>query len=516
VLIYVITGDFESDFIVPSAFSEIFHVGFWQKTNKMTRLFFTLFLLCFNGFYIKLNAQSKLPIAAHIADQGNSKPSNHRTKGNYRMLNPICPPGVYIADPEVRQMPDGRVYLYGSRDEPGNTWCSTSYNVLSTSDLVTWNLDQTSFATAGIGKQTDYTNNILYAPDCIQHNGKYYLYYCLAADEKNEGVAIASSPYGPFRNGKVIERAEGIDPSVFIDDDGQGYLFWGQSHARGAKLSKDMQSIEGEIRDNILTYKEHGFNEASSVRKHNGIYYYIYGGHQRHGESNCATLNYATASAPLGPYTYRGVIIDNWGSGKNLVNNHGCITEIDGRWYIFYHRPTHGTSSLRKACMEPIVFNADGTIDEVEMTTQGAGGAIDPYQRMDASRACLMSGNMMVTVRRPANDIPVEYLSSIRDGDYAYWKYFDFSQKGVTRFTCKTWGDNLAGSIEIHLDKPNGKLIGICNIEPMHGEVAYSIHSATLAPLTGVHAVVLVFKSKNVGEKNTNLMNLDWFMFAHI
>ena len=69
--------------------------------------------------------------------------------------NPICPPGLYIADPEVRVMPDGRVYLYGSRDEPGNAWCSRSYNVLSTSDLVKWEVEQTSFATDGVGKQTD-------------------------------------------------------------------------------------------------------------------------------------------------------------------------------------------------------------------------------------------------------------------------------------------------------------------------------------------------------------------------
>lgn len=97
-----------------------------------------------------------------------------------RMLNPIAPPGLYIADPEVRQMPDGRVYVYGSRDEPGNAWCSRSYNVLSSSDLVNWSVEQFSFATDGPGKQVDYTDRILYAPDCIHHNGKYYLYYCLA------------------------------------------------------------------------------------------------------------------------------------------------------------------------------------------------------------------------------------------------------------------------------------------------------------------------------------------------
>ncbi|NWJ49459.1 MAG: family 43 glycosylhydrolase [Bacteroidetes bacterium] len=433
----------------------------------------------------------------------------------FRMLNPICPVGVYIADPEVRQMPDGRVYLYGSRDEPGNAWCSRSYNVLSTSDLVNWNIEQVSFSTAGTGKQTNYTDKILYAPDCIYRDGKYYLYYCLEGGGKDEGVAVASSPYGPFKNGKIMEGAHGIDPSVFIDDDGQAYLFWGQAYAKGAKLSKDMLTIEGVIHDSLLTYQKHAFNEASSVRKRNGIYYYVYGGHQRHGESNCATLNYATATSPLGPYTFRGVIIDNWGSGKDLVNNHGCIAKIDDRWYVFYHRPTHGSSTMRKACMEPITFNADGTINEVEMTTQGAGGSINPLRRMDAARACLMSGNLLVTVRRPGNDVPVEYLAEIKDGDCAFWKYFDFTGKKVNRFTCKTWGKNLAGKIEIHLDNRDGRLIGTCDIEPMKDEVAYSIHETDVKSVIGKHALVLVFKAINPEEKNLDLLNLEWFIFEN-
>lgn len=430
-----------------------------------------------------------------------------------RMLNPICPPGVYIADPEVRQMPDGRIYLYGSRDEPENAYCSRSYNVLSSADLISWQVEQQSFATTGPGKQTDYTNRILYAPDCIQHDGKYYLYYCLEGGGEDEGVGVSSSPYGPFKGGKVIERATGIDPSVFIDDDGKGYLFWGQGYAKGAKLSKDFLSIEGQVHDSLLTYKVHAFNEASSVRKRNGIYYYVYGGHQRHGESNCATLNYATATSPFGPYTYRGVIIDNWGSGRNLVNNHGCITEINGRWYIFYHRPTHARQTMRKACMEPITFNADGTINEVEMTTQSAGGPIDPLMRMDAARACLMGGNVQATVRRPANDIPVEYLAGIRDGDYAYWKYFDFNSRKVTKFTCKTWGNNEEGRIEIRLDSLDGELIGVCDLAPMHGETAYAIHTTSVKSPTGKHAVVLVFRSAKQADQRGDLMNLEWFLF---
>ena len=92
--------------------------------------------------------------------------------------------------------------------------------------------------------------------------------------------------------------------------------------------------------------------------------------------------------------------------------------------------------------MEPIVFNPDGTINEVEMTTQGCGGPINPLLRMDAARACLLSGHTTVVVRRPAHSNPVEYLSAIRNGDCAYWKYFDFTGMEVNSFICKTWGKN--------------------------------------------------------------------------
>lgn len=433
-------------------------------------------------------------------------------------LNPIVPPGMYIADPEVRQMPGGRIFLYGSRDEPGNSWCSESYNVMSTLDLKRWDVEQCSFATQGLGKQTNYTEDILYAPDCIFHEGKYYLYYCLATGGEDEGVAVSDSPYGPFKNGQAIKGINGIDPSVFIDDDGQAYLFWGQLHARGAKLGKDMRTIEGAIHDSLLTSDEHFFHEGGSMRKINGTYYYVYAGSPRHGKNNCATLCYATSKSVFGPYTYRGVIIDNFGSDKNLVNNHGSIVEINGQWYVFYHRPSGGmrTGTLRKACVEPIYFNEDGTIQEAEMTTQGAGGPMSPLIRMEASRACLLSGNLTVKIRRPEHDIPVEYLADIHDGDYAFWKYYDFDASPVTHFICKTWGKNLASQIEVRLDSPEGELLGTCQLKEMNGEVAYSVHETAVKSPKGKRSVVLVFKSFN-GEKlsNQNLMNLEWFTFEN-
>jgi hypothetical protein len=451
------------------------------------------------------------------------------TSGSLHALNPICPPGVYIADPEARQMPDGRVYVYGSRDEPGNTWCSRSYNVLSSSDLKHWNLDQTAFATAGTAKQTDYTSAILYAPDCIYHAGKYYLYYPLASGGEDEGVAVGDSPYGPFVNGKKFAGISGIDPSVFIDDDGQAYLYWGQGNAKCAKLTKDMTDIdrstikEGVIYHHDSKYSDNPadlkatddfwFNEGSSVRKRNAIYYYVYAQGGRHGRGCCACLAYATGTSPMGPFTYRGVIIDNFGSAPSIINNHGCIAEINGRWYVFYHRPTHGSPSMRQACLEPITFNADGTIPEVQMTTQGADGPLDPLVRMDAARACLMSGHVRAMSRAMPDGNTVEDLAFVRDGDTMTWRYFDFTGKKIARFICKTWDKNLAAKIEIHLDRADGELIGTCDLAPFAENVAFNIHPTAIKPVSGVHALVLVARATEPAAKPLDLLNLEWFVF---
>lgn len=183
---------------------------------------------------------------------------------------------------------------------------------------------------------------------------------------------------------------------------------------------------------------------------------------------------------------------------------------------VAYHRPTHGCAMMRKACLEPITFNPDSTISEVEMTTQGAGGPISPVVRMDAVRACLMEGNVRVKVHRPAHDVPVEYLAGIQDGDYAYWKYYDFDLAKVNYFVCKTWDKNKAAKIEIRLDAPDRELIGTCEVKPMQEEVAYAIHETKIKSVRGgKHALVLVFRGTDKIDIESALMNLEWFTFIN-
>ena len=204
--------------------------------------------------------------------------------------NPIVPAGAYIADPSAHQWNDGKMYIYGSRDESPDYYCSWSYDVLSSSDLKTWERHENSFASKGTNDQVPYGDYFLYAPDCQYANGQYYLYYCLASNRSTEGVAISKSPTGPFINGtnlKVYNYNE-IDPCVFIDDDGQAYYIWGQFHAKMAKMKPNMMEIDSAtIRDNVVTEKEHFFHEGGYMVKRNGIYYFVYAHMGRAGRPTC-------------------------------------------------------------------------------------------------------------------------------------------------------------------------------------------------------------------------------------
>ena len=136
--------------------------------------------------------------------------------------NPICPMGVYMADPSAKVM-DGKLYVACSLDESLDYWCSGYHHMLSSEDALHWTLHTNVFATKGPFDGVSYSAADLYAPDIAERNGKYYLYYDLS--EWTEGVAVSDSPSGPFVDGRRIGDIRGIDPCVFIDDDGQAYYF---------------------------------------------------------------------------------------------------------------------------------------------------------------------------------------------------------------------------------------------------------------------------------------------------
>jgi arabinoxylan arabinofuranohydrolase len=425
------------------------------------------------------------------------------TGSNLFSQNPITPRGVYIADPSAHIWRDGKLYIYGSLDESCDYYCSWRHHVMVTNDMKTWTIHKNSFASKGEGDQVNYNNDLLFAPDCSFRKDTFYLYYCQPG-RSAEGVATSTSPTGPFTRGQnlILSGYNQIDPSLFIDDDGQAYYLWGQFTMKMAKMKSNMRELDlSTLRDSIVTENDHHFHEGAFMAKRNGIYYLIYADISRAEMPSC--IGYATSKSPFGPYTYGGVIIDNDHCNPGNWNNHGSIAEFKGQWYVFYHRSTHGCNKMRKACVEPIFFNKDGSIPEVEMTSQGASGPLDARSDIDAGWACILQGN----VRIQSLTDNVEGLSQIENGDKAAFKYIDF-KKGVKSITLRIAPGSSGGKMTLYLDQPWYNKLCEIRIEPENGVKQWKKVTFDVQKVSGVHALWFQFSGKG-----NDLFSIDWFRF---
>lgn len=411
--------------------------------------------------------------------------------------NPIVPPGTFIADPSAHVWKDGKMYVYGSRDESPKYYCSLSYRVLSSSDLNKWDLSDVSFSNKARGSEVSFMDDLLLAPDVQYHNGKYYLYYCMFNFVNAEWVAESNSPTGPFTNNRPIytKKINQIDPCVFIDDDGQGYYIWGQFNAKIAKLKPNMTEIDTtSIKENIVTQKEHYFHEGAYMIKRKELYYLIYSDMSRAGRPTC--LGYATSRSPMGPFKYQGVIIDNNNSDPVVWNNHGSLVAFKDKWYVFYHRATNGSISMRKACLEPITFRADGTIPEVEMTSQGAAPSLNAFEEIDAARACLVIGNIRIKTFSNNN----EGLANILSNDKAAFKYLDFKE-GASSISIKVAPSDTPCVINLNIDDSWGTNVGKIEVPAKQNEEWISLKVPVKIP-KGVHSLWLQI----IDPKTTNFL----------
>ena len=417
--------------------------------------------------------------------------------------NPICPMGVYMADPSAKVL-NGKMYVACSLDLVPEVWCSPYHHMLSTEDALHWTLHPNVFASGGPEDKVPYAQADLYAPDIVGKDGKYYLYYDMS--DWTEGVAEADSPVGPFQDGEPIEGIRGIDPCVFIDDDGQAYYFWDQFSAKGAKLNPDMKTLDmSTLHDGLVTEDEHYFHEGSFVFKRNGWYYYVYADVSRQNMPTC--IGYSMSRNVFGPYEYKGVIVDSNGCDPDVWNNHGSVVELNGQWYVLYHRSTHHSSKYRKACIEPITFNEDGTINEVEMTSQGAGKPIPATRTIDAARACLFNGGPHIRLLTPDREI----LSGLLDGSKAAWKYVDFPE-GITKLTMRVKA-LAGGTITVRQDQSFSGEIASLEVPAGKGEwltLECEVHDVE----TGPQALWMGFSGDWGSWKHPiELFELDWFRF---
>ncbi len=443
--------------------------------------------------------------------------------------NPILPSWEYIPDGEPRVFGD-RVYLYGSHDKAGSErYCDHIYKVWSAplSNLAEWRMESESFRTrptehgpASVG----WSQNELYAPDVVKNHGKYWLYaYIVGAPA---AVAVSDTPGGPFTTVSKINAPPGspnefggwgqyIDPGVLVDDDGRVYIYWGYKSSHMAELNAAtmVDVLPGTYQADIIPREEpFVFFEACSPRKIGDTYYLIYAkGHR---------LVYTTSKSPRGPFAYGGIIVQNAGDmpGGNI---HGSICEINGQWYVFYHRHTNKTGFSRRACVERIAIEPDGSIREVEQTSLGFATSLDPYRMWNADIICVQRGGNYVTEL----DEQTHPVMSNKHGSVAGYKYFDFGapeQGRTVPLTLELKRNQGVGAVEIWLDEVGtgkridgqpvqGTLIGRVEIGESVPTDRWSQVKTTVPCPSGRRAVLFRFVAD---DKNASLCDLRSFGFA--
>lgn len=437
--------------------------------------------------------------------------------------NPILPLDQLIPDVEARvfNSPDGekRLYLYGSNDIFGSsTWCSHRYKVFSAplDDLSNWTDHGVSFASRkgegyfwngedSVG--IDWCNEQLYAPDVIRIGTLYYLITCNAGGPCL-GVATSKTPEGPFSPAVRILYDDGsqtssIDPSIYVEEDTETvYLLWGQRSSFGARgllaaqLIPDENGIYSIVKrdtERVLftgDNDEFGFYEGASLRKINEKYYILYP--SDHGKG-IHMMSYAIADSPLGPYRFGGDILDNDGCDLEPGNNHGSLCQINGQWYLFYHRGFNNSNMQRRVCVEPIFFTSDGQISPVSMTDHGFGGPLDPYQEVEAAYATHVRidgfpAGCYLTIKNNAH-----ILTQIQDGNCVEYRDFDFGQTHAV--SCEiVFKAECNGSIDIILDNPHSLPIGTISVSAKQECCTFC---APVQGKPGIHTVYFRFHTEH-------------------
>lgn len=289
--------------------------------------------------------------------------------------NPIIT-NIYTADPAPMVSGD-TLYLYTTHDEDkliNDFYTMVDWYCFSTKDMVNWTDHGKVFSLDDIS----WADDRAWAPQCIERKGKFYL-YC-PVHKKDGGMAIAvgvaDRPEGPFKDiGKpLIDEGDwnDIDPTVFIDDDGQAYLYFGNPELRYVLLNEDMISLKGSVNKIPMTeeafskgshYTGTSYGEGPWFYKRNGLYYMVFAGFEP-GEHPNEHLAYSTSKGPTGPWKYGGVLMK---SGPCFTNHPGVV-DFKGKSYLFYHTDQLPGGSLfhRSVCVAEFKYNEDGSIDTIE------------------------------------------------------------------------------------------------------------------------------------------------------
>jgi len=511
--------------------------------------------------------------------------------------NPYLPLWEHIPDgePYVFEDPDQpgrqRVYIYGSHDSRITDYCGRELVVWSASvdSLWQWRYDGEILKVDrnAQGELLDSAGlaDVLFAPDVTLVTGAdgkktYYLYPNDQAGGRNGLIAKSDRPDGPFEvcnwskdKPNVTDGVLGFDPAVFVDDDGRVYGYWGFQHSYAAELDPEtMATVKpgGKFVDGMVSGKDEPgifrFFEASSIRKIKDKYVFIYSRWTKDGEFGLPDTNYTLAYAysdrPLGPWTYGGTIIDarareineqgdTIASANVSGNTHGGICEVNGQWYVFYHRQSGLDEYARQAMVAPIEVKVEEgaggkvEISEGEYNSEGfALEGLDPFERHSAGIACWLTGPKVAEHVWPKNVFYGSYVASSygtddkfdapydlknntnqvvnnTDGSIVGYKYFNFTKSydgDYLQLLLRLIPEGIDGTIKVMVDRPwesqGGKSLGSFTLKAdmPKDSTALALEVPALADLTGKHALFFVFSSDT---KEKSLCTLEDFGFRY-
>jgi hypothetical protein len=417
----------------------------------------------------------------------------------------------FTADPTARVFGD-RVYVYPSHDitaAPGRGragwFVMEDYHVFSSANLTDWT-DHGVIVTQNKVPWVKPDSYSMWAPDCIQRNGKYYFYFPTTPKDTTVskgftvGVAVADKPTGPFVPQPLpIKGVRGIDPNVLIDKDGQAYLYWSQGNIYGAKLKSNMLELAEEPKT-LGELPTKGLKEGPYVFERKGIYYLTY----PHVENKTERLEYATSTSPLGPFTVKGVIMDE--SPTGCWTNHHSLLPFKNQWYLFYHHNdlSPNFDKNRSVRIDSLSFAADGSINKVRPTLRGVG-LTSAKQKIQLDRYSHLS----------KQGASIAFLDTANT--FQGWKTVFTSGAGWVQYngvafgkqkpkTVSLRGTSAAGAtVQIRLDNATGPVVA--EIAVPKSTAWQEVKAPVLAFKPGTHALYVMPKSSAAA------VEVDWVRF---
>lgn len=410
----------------------------------------------------------------------------------------------YTADPAPMVYND-TAFLYTTHDEDDAEGFKMQDWLLYTStDMVNW----TDHGVVASLKSFDWVkrDNGAWAEQVVERNGKFYMYCPIHGN--GIGVLVSDSPYGPFKDplGKPLvwqkEHWDDIDPTVFIDEDGQAYMYWGNPNCYYVKLNEDMISYSGDI-VKLKETPEH-YQEGPWFYKRNGHYYLAFA-------STCCPegIGYAMSDSPTGPWETKGYIMR---PTERTRGNHPGIMDYKGKSYVFglnydlLKLETNTHYERRSVSVAEMHYNEDGTIQEVPYwadTKLEQIGTFNPFRKVEAET--MAWGYGLKTAPNADKSLSVV---DVNNGEYICVRGVNFGKNKARRFEVSALPLE-GGNLKIRLDAPDGKIVGNVNIPQGNETSKYELYSCEVNAVSGIHDLYLSFE----GENNKDLFELDYWKF---